>query len=423
MYYETLSKENLISEFNSVKAAYENFKSRKISLDMSRGKPGPEQLDISEELFRNITGKNDIKSENGTDCRNYGVLDGIPELKKLFGEILGVDPSLVIIGGNSSLNMMFDTIAQAMTHGFGDIPWGQQNDIKFLCPCPGYDRHFAICEYFGIKMINIDTDENGPDMSQVEELVKDPKVKGMWCIPKYSNPTGIVYSDETVRRIAALKPAAKDFRVFWDNAYVVHNINEPCDKLLNIYNECLKNNNENLVIQFTSTSKITFPGAGIAAQAAGSEDIARIKKRMGFQTIGYDKLNQLRHAKSFKNIDDITEHMKKHAAILKPKFDIVLNTFEKELGSIGVAKWTNPRGGYFISLDLPEGLAKRTHSLCKEAGLVMTGAGATYPYGNDPKDSNLRIAPSYPSTEELALASKLLCISVKYAILEKMLNN
>lgn len=423
MYYETLSKEALTAEFNTVKAEYESSKARGIALDMSRGKPGPEQLDLSHNIFNAVTGLDDIKNEAGTDCRNYGGLDGLPELKKLFADILGTDPSLVIVGGNSSLNMMFDTIAQAMTHGLGDTPWGQQGEIKFICPCPGYDRHFAICEYFGIKMIAIESNENGPDMAKVEELIKDPAVKGMWCVPKYSNPTGAVYSDETVRRIAALKPAAKDFRVFWDNAYAVHNICEPCDALLNIQEECAKMGNENLVIQFTSTSKISFPGAGVAAQAAGPEDIARLKKRMGFQTIGPDKLNQLRHARVFKTIEDVAEHMKKHAEILRPKFDIVLESLEKNLGSLGVVSWTKPRGGYFISLDLPKGLAKRTHSLCKEAGLVMTGAGATYPYCNDPDDSNLRIAPSFPGTEELALASELLCISVKYAILEKMLNN
>lgn len=421
MYYETLSQNELAKEFEAVKVEYEAFKARGISLDMSRGKPGPEQLDISGDIFGTVTAE-DFKTLGGVDCRNYGGLDGIDELKPIFADILGVDKSLVIVGGNSSLNMMFDTIAQAMTHGMGDKPWAAQSEIKFICPCPGYDRHFAICEHFGIKMINIECNEDGPDMDAVEELVKDPAVKGIWCVPKYSNPQGIVYSDETVKRIAALKPAACDFRVFWDNAYAIHNLNDPDAKLLSVQKLCEENGNSNLVIQFTSTSKITFPGAGVAAQAAGPEDVARLKKRMTVQTIGPDKLNQLRHAKVFKTVDDVINHMKKHAEILRPKFEIVLKNLETELGGLGIADWTTPNGGYFISLDLLPGLAKRTHTLCKEAGLVMTGAGATYPYGKDPEDKNLRIAPSYPSVEELDMASKLLCISVKYAMLEKMLN-
>ncbi len=421
MYYETLSQNELAREFEEVKKQYEAFKSKGISLDMSRGKPGPEQLDISNNIFGAVTAE-DIKSASGVDCRNYGGLDGIEELKPIFAEILGVDKSLVIVGGNSSLNMMFDTIAQAMTHGMGEKPWAAQGEIKFICPCPGYDRHFAICEHFGIKMINVACNENGPDMAHVEDLVKDPTVKGMWCVPKYSNPQGIVYSDETVKRIAALKPAAPDFRVFWDNAYAIHNLTEPDAKLLSIQKLCEENGNSNLVIQFTSTSKITFPGAGIAAQAAGPEDIVRLKKRMTVQTIGPDKLNQLRHARVFKNVDDVVAHMKKHAQILRPKFEIVLKNLEANLGGLGIAHWTKPNGGYFISLDLLPGFARRTHTLCKEAGLVMTGAGATYPYGKDPEDKNLRIAPSYPSVQELDMASKLLCISVKYAILEKLIN-
>lgn len=422
MYYETLSRDELLNEFEKVKSEYNVFKAKGISLDMSRGKPAPEQLDLSYSIFDALGTPAAFTNESGTDCRNYGGLDGLPELKKLFGEILGVDPSLVIVGGNSSLNMMFDTVSQGMTHGFGDIPWSKQEKIKFICPCPGYDRHFAICEYFGMEMVVVESNEFGPDMDKIEELVKDPTFKGMWCVPKYSNPQGIVYSDETVKRIAALKPAAKDFRVFWDNAYVVHGFTEDDDKLLNIYEECLKNGNENLVIQFTSTSKITFPGAGVAAQAAGSEDIVRLKKRMGFQTIGPDKLNHLRHAKVFKTVDDIKNHMKKHAEILRPKFEIVLKTLEENIKPLDIANWTEPKGGYFISLNLPNGLAKRTHTLCKEAGLVMTEAGATYPYGKDPKDSNLRIAPSYPSVNELKLASELLCISIKYAVLENFIN-
>lgn len=420
MFYDSLSYAELEKELSQVKTRYNDFKSRSMSLDMSRGKPGPEQLDISSEVFNSISGDFNYTSEAGVDCRNYGGLDGLDELKQLFAEILGVDKSLVIVGGNSSLNMMFDTIAQAMTHGFGAEPWLKQGKVKFLCPSPGYDRHFAICEHFGIELIIVPNTPEGPNMDIVEKLIKDPLVKGIWCVPKYSNPEGITYSDNTVKRMAALKPAAVDFRIFWDNAYAIHDLyTNDSDSLLNIYDECVKCGNPNLVIQFTSTSKITFPGAGVAAQSAGPEDIARIKGRMNFQTIGPDKINQLRHARAFSSLKDVTEHMKKHADVLRPKFETVLKCFEKEFGDLGIAEWTKPKGGYFISLNLPEGCAKRTHTLCKEAGLVLTGAGATFPYGNDPKDSNLRIAPSYPDNKEIALAAELLAISAKIAVIEK----
>ncbi|MBO5105966.1 MAG: aminotransferase class I/II-fold pyridoxal phosphate-dependent enzyme [Clostridia bacterium] len=421
MYYKTLSKEELNNELSKIKARYDAFKSRGITLDMSRGKPGPEQMDVSSKMFDAVSNDLGYKNETGIDCRNYGGLDGLPELKRLFSKIFGVDESLVIVGGNSSLNMMFDTIAQAMTHGFGAEPWIKQGNIKFLCPAPGYDRHFAICEHFGIELIAVENTPEGPNMDVVEELVKDSSVKGIWCVPKYSNPEGITYSDDTVRRIAALKPAAKDFRVFWDNAYAIHSLYDDDNELLNIYDECKKHGNDNLVIQFTSTSKITFPGAGVAAQTAGPEDVARIKNRMSFQTIGPDKLNQLRHARIFTSLEKVLEHMKKHADVLRPKFEIVLERFEKEFGGLNIAKWTKPKGGYFISLNLPEGCAKRTHALCKEAGLVLTGAGATFPYGKDPKDSNLRIAPSYPDNEEIYKAAELLAICVKIAVIEKVL--
>ncbi len=423
MYYDSLSKPELEREFEIIKARYDSFKEKNISLDMSRGKPGPEQMDISDEIFNVVNHKTGYKNETGIDCRNYGGLDGLDELKRLFGEILGVDSSSVIVGGNSSLNMMFDTVAQAMTHGFAGKPgWAYQGKVKFLCPCPGYDRHFSICEYFGIEMISVKNTPNGPDMDAVEEYVKDPTVKGIWCVPKYSNPEGIVYSDDTVRRLANLKPAAEDFRIFWDNAYAIHSLYEDDCTLLNIYDECKKAGNENLVISFASTSKVTFPGAGVAAQAAGPDDIKLIKKRMSIQTIGPDKLNQLRHARIFGSLDDIKNHMKKHADILRPKFEIVIKTLEKELGSLGIAEWTYPKGGYFISLTLMPHTAARTNLLCKEAGLKLTGAGAAYPYKNDVEDVNIRIAPSYPSDSELALASELLCISAKYAVLEKLLN-
>ena len=422
MYYDSLNKTELQKELDCNLARYNAFKQRNISLDMSRGKPGPEQLDISSKEFDSLT---DIgyKNETGIDCRNYGGLDGLPELKSLFADVFGIDKSQVIVGGNASLNMMFDTIAQGMTHGFGCGPWLKQGTIKFICPAPGYDRHFGICKYFDIEMITVENTPFGPDMDKVEQLVKDPAVKGMWCVPKYSNPEGITYSDDTVKRIATLKPAAKDFRVFWDNAYVIHDLYDEGDKLLNIYDECVKAGNENLVIQFTSTSKISFPGAGVAAMAAGPNDIELIKGRMNFQTIGPDKLNHLRHAKVFNTTEKLFSHMKKHADILRPKFEAVLKMFDKEFGGLDIATWTKPKGGYFISLNLPGGCAKRVHTLCKEGGLVLTGAGATYPYGIDPNDSNLRIAPSYPSEAELTLAAELLAISVKIAVIEKCLEN
>lgn len=422
MYYDSLEKAELKKELEQNLARYNAFKERSIALDMSRGKPGPEQLDISSKEFDSLTDVG-YKSETGIDCRNYGGLDGLPELKNLFSNIFGIDKSQVIVGGNSSLNMMFDTIAQGMTHGFGDEPWLKQDNIKFICPAPGYDRHFGICKHFGIEMVTVQNTPFGPDMDVIEELVKDPVVKGMWCVPKYSNPEGITYSDDTVKRIAALKPAAKDFRIFWDNAYVIHDLYDEGDNLLNIYDECIKAGNENLVIQFTSTSKISFPGAGVAAMAAGPEDITRIKERMNYQTIGPDKLNHLHHAKVFNTPEKLFNHMKKHAEVLRPKFEAVLERFEKEFGGLDIANWTKPKGGYFISLNLPEGCAKRVHQLCKEGGLVLTGAGATYPYGIDPKDSNLRIAPSYPSPDELSLAAELLAISVKIAVIEKCLAN
>ena len=417
--YLNMSRNELTDELKAVRAEYEHMRSMHLSLDMSRGKPGFDNMDLSEKMFDLVGNDTGFKNISGIDCRNYGGLDGLAELKNLFGEILGLNPDQIIVGGNSSLNMMFDTIAQAMTHGMGGEPWMKQGKLKFLCPVPGYDRHFAITEYFGFELIPVGMNDEGPNMDEVDELIKDPSVKGIWCVPKYSNPEGITYSDNVVRRMAHMKPAAGDFRIFWDNAYAIHCFSDRDDQLLNIYEECKKNGNENLVIQFTSTSKITFPGAGVAAQAAGPEDVARIKRRMGFQTIGPDKLNQLRHARIFTSVDALRQHMKKHAAILRPKFQIVLDRLEKELGGLGIAEWTNPKGGYFISLDLPDGCAKRTHALCKQAGLVLTGAGATFPYGNDPRDRNLRIAPSYPGNEELELAAELLCICVKYAVLEQ----
>lgn len=420
--YFNLSDALKEEEFASVKAQYERLKSLGTTLDMTRGKPGPDQMDISSKLFDLVGNDSGFKNCEGTDCRNYGGLDGLIELKHLFSQIMGINQNQIIVGGNSSLNMMFDTIAQAMTHGFGDKPWCQQGEIKFLCPSPGYDRHFGITNYFGIKMIPIKNTPNGPDMDLVEEYIKDKSVKGMWCVPKYSNPEGLTYSDETVRRLAAMKPAAKDFRIMWDNAYAIHDLYDEGDELLNIYNECLKYGNEDNVIMFTSTSKISFPGAGVAASAASPKNVEMLKGRMFYQTIGPDKLNQLRHARAFPNTDALKAHMKVHASILRPKFEAVLACFERELKGLDIASWTNPKGGYFINLEVMEGCAKRVVALCADAGLKLTTAGATYPYGNDPLDTNIRIAPSFPDVKEIASAAEILACAIKYAALEKLLN-
>ena len=418
--YSEMSSLELKNEYDIVKQRYDELCKKGLKLDMSRGKPGPDQLSVSNDLFGLVTA-DDYKSADGTDCRNYGGVDGLLELKKLFAHILDVPYSNVIVGGNASLNMMFDLISQCMTHGLGAEPWMKQGTVKFLCPVPGYDRHFGICQYFGIEMINVPMTAEGPDMDIVEELVKDPAVKGMWCVPKYSNPDGIVYSDEVVRRLAKMQ-TADDFRIFWDNAYAVHPIFGECDKLLSLFDECQKAGNPNRAIMFTSTSKITFPGAGVAAMAAGDDDIRRIKGRLAYQTIGPDKLNHLRHARYLPNIDAVHEHMKLHAAKMQPKFEVVLRVLDRELSDIGIARWVNPRGGYFVSMFVEKGCAKKTVQLCKDAGLVLTGAGATYPYGIDPDDSNIRIAPSFPSPEELNVATELLCVASKLAVLEKLLN-
>ena len=420
--YRQMAKNELETEFKKVQSDYEDLKSLNLSLDMSRGKPGFENMDMCEEMFSSVDGEKGFKDSAGTDVRNYGGMDGIPEMKKLFAEILELEPSQIIVGGNSSLTMMFDTVAQGMTHGMGDKPWAECKNRKFLCPVPGYDRHFAITEYFGFELISVPMNDDGPDMDKVEELVKDPSVKGIWCVPKYSNPQGFTYSDETVKRMANLKPAAKDFRIFWDNAYVVHDLYPDGDKLLNIYTECEKAGNPDLPIIFTSTSKITFPGAGVAAEAASERNIAILKSRLKYQTIGPDKIKQLRHARMFADLNDIKAHMQKLADNLRPKFETVISVMRTELGSKEIANWTEPKGGYFISLDVMEGTAKRVEALCKQAGMILTTVGATHPYGNDPKDTNIRIAPSFPSVEDIEKASKLLCTAVKYAALEALLN-
>ncbi len=419
--YLSMTKDELKAEFDAVKAEYERLRLMHLSLDMSRGKPGADNMDLSEKMFDLVGNDTGFKNISGIDCRNYGGLDGLQELKALFAEILELDEEQIIVGGNSSLNMMFDTIAQAMTHGMGGEPWMKQGEIKFLCPVPGYDRHFAITEYFGIKLIPVPMSSEGPDMDTVEELVKDEKVKGIWCVPKYSNPEGITYSDNVVKRMANLKPKAGDFRIFWDNAYVVHDLYDEGDKLLNIYTECVKAGNPDLPIIFTSTSKITFPGAGVAAQAASPNNVAMLKGRMKFQTIGPDKLNQLRHGRLLRSLSDVKRHMERHAQILRPKFEAVLSELDKQLGGKGIARWNNPKGGYFISLYVMNGCAKRVEELCANSGMILTPAGATYPYGIDPDDSNIRIAPSYPSVEEIKTASVVLCVAVRYAVLEKLL--
>ncbi len=421
--YTEMSTSELLEQFDLVKKEYDAFKKEHLTLDMSRGKPGKDNMDLSEKLFDLVGNDSGFKNVDGIDCRNYGGLDGLTELKNLFAVILGMSPEQIIVGGNSSLNMMFDTISQGMTHGLGDKPWAKQDGLKFLCPAPGYDRHFAITEYFGFELISVPLHADGPDMDTVEELVKDEKVKGIWCVPKYSNPEGITYSDETVRRFAALKPAAKDFHIFWDNAYAVHDLGGEGDRLLNIYEECEKAGNPDLPIIFASTSKITFPGAGVAAEAGSPEVVAMLKGRMKFQTIGPDKLNQLRHARMFRSVGDITAHMRSHAEILRPKFQNVLTEFENSLSGLGIAHWNNPKGGYFISLYVLPGCAKRTYDLCAAAGLSLTPAGAAFPYGRDPEDSNLRIAPTYPSADEVKQAARVLTAAVKYAALEKLIRD
>lgn len=420
MQYSEMSKEELRAKKAALDKEFADIKKLNLKLDMSRGKPGGDQLDLSMDMLKTVIGVCDCKAENGFDCRNYGVLDGLPECKALFAEMLEVNPNNVIIGGTSSLNLMFDYISQCMTHGAGDKPWMQQGKIKFICNVPGYDRHFTICEHFGIEMLNVEMTENGPDVEKIRELVKDPSVKGMFCVPKYSNPDGVTYSDDTVRALAALQPAAKDFRVIWDNAYVVHDLTDTPDRLLNIFDACKPFGSEDMFVEFTSTSKITFPGAGVSAIAASDANIKAIKARLAMQTISYDKMNQLRHVKYFKNLEGIQAHMKRHAAIIAPKFKIVLDAFESQLRENGLANWTTPNGGYFISLNTTGCSAKRVGELCKELGVVLTTVGATYPYGIDASDRNIRIAPTYPSVDDLKKAAEVLCLCIKLATLEKL---
>ncbi len=416
--YSSMSREELQAELNSVKSEYDSLRAQGLSIDMSRGKPGSDQLDISDGMLK-VFEDGDFKCESGIDVRNYGLLDGIPECKKLFADLLGVKPENVIVGGNSSLSMMFDYVSQCMYNGAGFTPWAQQGKVKFLCPCPGYDRHFAICEFFGIEMINIPMTSEGPDMNAIEEAVKDSSVKGMFCVPKYSNPQGITFSAETVKRIANLTPAANDFRIIWDNAYCVHDLTDTTDELVNIF-DVLPERNADMVIEVASTSKISYPGAGVACLVSSVDNIKAILNRLTIQSISYDKVNMLRHVKFFKNVDGIKAHMKLHAKILKPKFDAVLDTLNDDLSGLGIAEWNVPNGGYFISLDVTGGSASRVGVLCKEAGVTLTNVGATFPYGKDPSDSNIRIAPTFPTPEVLMKAVKVLTVSVKLACLEEL---
>ncbi len=413
------NKEDLKQLQEELNAKYGEYKARNLKLNMSRGKPGSDQLELSLPMLEPLA---DYRSEDGTDALNYGQLTGVIEAKRLFAEIMEVDPANVIVGGNSSLNLMYDEIGRAFSFGLSDCaPWSTQGEIKFLCPAPGYDRHFTICETFGIKMIPIAMNADGPDMDEIERLVaSDASIKGMWCVPMYSNPDGITYSDQVVARMGALKPAAKDFRVFCDNAYCVHHLDmNDMDTLANIYDAFAKCGNEDLIYIFASTSKVTFPHGGISAIAASPANIARIAKYLNAQIISYDKINQLRHARYLKDKAGVLAHMAKHAAIMKPKFDIVFEGLRNELAPLEIATWQEPKGGYFISVFLPEGCAKRTVQLCKECGVELTGAGAPYPYKNDPADSNIRIAPTFPPVAELKLAMEVFCISAKLACVEK----
>ncbi len=424
--YDQMTKEELLQEQEKLQKEYKGFEEAGLQLNMARGKPERAQLDLSMPMMDLLDSKSDCRAEDGTDCRNYGELDGIPEAKQLMAEIMECRPEQVIVFGNASLNVMFDAVARYMLHGVcGGTPWCQQGKVKFLCPVPGYDRHFAVTECLGIEMINVPLGEDGPDMDLVEQLVgSDPLIKGIWCVPKYANPTGISYSDEVVRRFATMKTAADDFRIFWDNAYGVHHLYEEADKqdqILNILDECEAAGNPDRVLEFASTSKITFAGAGISAMAASENNLKDAKAVMTIQTIGYDKLNQLRHVLFLKDRAGVDAHMMKHAAIMRPKFEKVEQMLSEEITPLGIGSWVSPRGGYFISFNTLPGCAKRTVALSKQAGVVLTGAGAPFPYGKDPEDTVIRLAPSFPSMDELIEATKIFICSVKLASVEKYL--
>ena len=423
--YKDLDKNELLTIKAALEEEYKTMESKGLNLNMARGKPGLSQLALTMPIFDVFNSSSDMHTVLGNDTRNYGDLDGIGECRRLFAGILSVKKDNVVVCGNSSLNIMYDTVSRSMVKGVnGSTPWCKLDKVKFLCPVPGYDRHFKITEYFGIEMINIPLHEDGPDMDLVEHYVNsDPAVKGIWCVPKYSNPTGISYSDEVVRRFANLKPAAEDFRIFWDDAYALHHLYEDKqDEILNILEECEKAGNPDMVYIFTSTSKISFPGAGVSVIASSLENIKFIMSQMTIQTIGHDKINQLRHARFFKDINGLKHHMSLHAELLRPKFEAVLATLEEELGGLEIGEWTKPHGGYFISFDALPGCAKAIVAKCKELGVVLTGAGATYPYGKDPLDSNIRIAPSFPSPEEMKAATEVFVLCVKLVSVEKYLS-
>lgn len=422
--YLEMNREELSALKSQLDREFEEAKAKGLKLDMSRGKPSVAQLDMGMDIFDALNSGSDMRSRDGVDVRNYGVLDGLTEAKEMMAAIMGTSAENVIVYGNASLNVMYDAVSSSMTHGvMGSTPWCKLDKVKFLCPAPGYDRHFAITEFFGIEMITVPMTPQGPDMDMVERLVsEDESIKGIWCVPKYSNPQGYTYSDETVRRFAALKPAAADFRIYWDNAYAVHHLYEDRqDQLLEILGECEKAGNPDMVYEFCSTSKISFSGAGVAAIASSKANLDCIRKAMTIQTIGYDKINQLRHVRYFKDFNGIREHMKKHAALMRPKFEAVLSVLDRELSGAGIGTWTRPNGGYFISFEAMEGCAKAIVAKCKEAGVVLTNAGATYPYGRDPRDSNIRIAPSFPTPEEMAAATDLFVLCVKLVSVEKLL--
>lgn len=422
--YQQMTKDELLKEKESLEAAYKEWQKRGLSLNMARGKPAEEQLDLTMPMLDTLNSKSDLFNEEGIDCRNYGELEGISEARKFMADLIGVKPENILLYGNASLNIMYDTVSRSMTHGvMGSTPWCKLDKVKFLCPVPGYDRHFKVTEFFGIEMINIPMTEEGPDMDLVEKYVsEDEAVKGIWCVPKYSNPQGISYSDETVRRFAALKPKAKDFRIFWDNAYVAHHLYEDDqDEILEILSECEKAGNPDMVYEFCSTSKISFAGGGVAAIAASKENLDYIQKQYTVQTIGHDKINQLRHVRYFKDMEGVKQHMMKQAAILRPKFEMVENIFEKELGGLGIGSWINPKGGYFICFETLEGCAREVVAKAKEAGVTLTGAGAPFPYGKDPKDSIIRIAPSFPTMEDLKMAAEIFVVCVKLASVDKFL--
>lgn len=422
-HYTDMTPAELQAEYATVSAAYAELQKQQLSLNISRGKPGKEQLDMVSDIFDVLPSGANFNCDD-IDVRNYGTLDGLPAIKKLFAEILGTQPENIFVGGNASLQLMYDTIAKAYTHGLlhSEVPWSRLDEVKWLCPAPGYDRHFKISESFGMKMITVPMLPTGPDMDLVEELVKDPAVKGMWCVPKYSNPDGIVYSDETIQRIASMKTAAPDFLLMWDNAYCVHEFEGEFVPFSDILDVCAKAGNSDRVFEFASTSKITLPGAGVAVMASSLNNLAYMRKLLTVQTIGYDKTNQLRHLLYLKDKAHTLALMKRHAAILGPKFHAVLEILQREIAPRNIAKWQTPKGGYFVSVNAMPGTAKRTLQLCKEAGIVMTDAGATYPYGIDPNDSNMRIAPSLPTVDVLRQALAAYCICLRMAALEKLIN-